>query len=55
MKIKTDTEKIIEKINQNDWTEIMENINKLLAPEIADIILSIEEEKNQFKLFKLYC
>ena len=44
---------ILEKINQDEWTGITDDIKKLLPQEIADIISSIEDEKKQFKFFKL--
>ncbi len=44
---------IAKQINQNIWSYLSEDIKNLLGPEIADILLSIEDEKNQIKFFKL--
>ena len=45
--------KIIELINQNEWTNILEAIADLLPQEIADISSSLSDEKNKYKFFKL--
>ena len=45
--------KIIELINQNEWTDLLETIADLLPQEIADISSSISDEKNKYKFFKL--
>lgn len=44
---------IVELINQNEWTGIMEAVAELLPPEIADILSIVTTQKNKYKLFRL--